>query len=195
MFLFFAVIAAALALAVILGGDVRRLSQIRVRRPALLLAAFAVKLVVALLGLTHSPPWLLLARPLNVLGAGLLLWVVWLNRRLPGALAFGAGLTLNLVALLAFAGRMPVLIPDGAGGGSPALALLRRGLDPLHVVLTSPRGLWFLGDVVTIPSLNGHASIVSAGDLLMAAAIAWLIVRLSLRRPVPRPVYRPTPSV
>ena len=194
MFLFFAVIAAALALAVILGGDVRRLSQMRVRRPELLLAAFAVKVVVAVLGVTHSAPWLLLARPLNVLGAGLLLWVVWLNRRLPGALAFGAGLTLNLVALLAFAGRMPVLIPDGAGGGSPALALLRRGLDPLHVVLTSPRGLWFLGDVVTIPSLSGHASIVSPGDLLMAAAIAWLVVRLSLRRPVPRPAYRPTTS-
>jgi len=41
VFLFFAVIAAALALAVILGGDVRRLSQIKLRRPELLVGAFA----------------------------------------------------------------------------------------------------------------------------------------------------------
>ena len=192
MFLFFAVIATALALAVILGGDVRRLSQIKLRRPELLLGAFAVKVGVALLGLTHAPLLLMLARPLNVLGAALLLGVVWLNRHLPGALVFGAGLSLNLLALLAFGGRMPVLLPDGLGAGSPALALLRHGLDPLHVVLASPQGLWFIGDILTVPSLNGHYAVVSAGDLLMAAGIAWLILRISLRRPAPQPAFRPT---
>jgi len=192
VFLFFGVIAGALALAVILGGDVRRLSQIRVRRPELLLGAFGVKVVVALLGFSHAPAVIALARPLNVLGAVLLLVVVWLNRHLPGALLFGAGLSFNLVALLAFGGRMPVLLPDGIGGGSPALAALRQGLDPLHVVLSSPHGLWFIGDILTIPSLNGHYSVVSAGDVLMAAGIAWLILRVGLRRPAPRPAYRPT---
>jgi hypothetical protein len=194
VFLFFAVIAAALAGAVLLGGDVRRLSQLRVRNLELLLAAFGAKIVVAVIGFTHSAGLLTLARPLNIVGALLLLLVVWFNRRLPGALLFGAGLALNLVALFAFGGRMPVLIPDGLGGGSPALALLRGGLDPLHVVLTSPHGLWFIGDIMMIPSLNGHYSVVSVGDLLMAAGIAWLILRCSLRRPVARPVYRPTPS-
>jgi hypothetical protein len=192
VFLFFGVIAGALVLAVVLGGDVRRLSQIRVERPELLLAAFGVKVVVAILGLSHEPAIVAVARPLNVIGAALLLLVVWLNRRLPGALLFGAGLALNLVALLAFGGRMPVLLPDGIGAGSPALALLRHGLDPLHVVLASPHGLWFIGDVFTVPSLGGHYSVVSLGDVLMAAGIAWLILRLSLRRPAPRPAYRPT---
>ena len=50
MFLFFAVIAAALAIAVLIGGDVRRLSQLRLRHLELLLAAFAVKISVGLLG-------------------------------------------------------------------------------------------------------------------------------------------------
>ena len=112
MFLFFAVIAAALAMAVLIGGDVRRLSQLRIRHFELLLAAFATKVAVALLGTAHSQIAVTAARPLNVIGAVLLLIVVWFNRRIPGALTFGAGLTLNLLVLLAFGGRMPVLLPS-----------------------------------------------------------------------------------
>ena len=65
MFLFFAVIAAALAIAVLIGGDVRRLSQIRIRHIELLLAAFAVKVAVALLGTAHTEMAVTVARPLQ----------------------------------------------------------------------------------------------------------------------------------
>ncbi|HEV2688689.1 MAG TPA: DUF5317 family protein, partial [Bryobacteraceae bacterium] len=95
MFLFFAVIAAALAIAVLIGGDIRRLGQLRIRHVELLLAAFAAKVSVALLGTTHAAAAVNAARPLNVIGAALLLAVVWFNRRIPGAILFGAGLTLN----------------------------------------------------------------------------------------------------
>src|SRR4029077_6970061 len=54
VFLFFAVIAAALVIAVLIGGDVRRLGQIRIRHIELLLGAFAVKVAVALLGTAHT---------------------------------------------------------------------------------------------------------------------------------------------
>ena len=194
MFLFFAVIAAALAIAVLVGGDVRRLSQLRIRHIELLLAAFAVKVAVALLGTTHSHAAVTVGRPLNVIGAVLLLAVVWFNRRIPGAVLFGAGLTLNLAAILAFGGRMPVLLPHDADPNSAVLALLRGGLDPLHVALEHPQGLWFIGDILTIPSIGGHSSLVSIGDLLMAAGVAWLIVRCSQRSPALQPAYGPSPS-
>jgi len=106
VFLFFAVIAAALAIAVLIGGDVRRLSQLRLRHLELLLAAFAVKISVGLLGTTHAQAAINAARPLNAIGAVLLLAVVWFNRRIPGAILFGAGLTLNLIVILAFGGRI-----------------------------------------------------------------------------------------
>lgn len=189
MFLFFAVIAAALAIAVLIGGDVRRLSQLRVRHVELLLAAFAVKVAVALLGTAHAVIAVNAARPLNVIGAVLLLLVVWFNRKLPGAWLFGLGLALNLLVIVSFGGRMPVLLPQDADPDSPLLALLRGGLDPLHVPLQHPQGLWFLGDVFTIPSLGGHASLVSVGDLLMAAGVAWLIIRCSQRTPALQPAY------
>jgi hypothetical protein len=194
VFLFFAVIAAALAIAVLVGGDVRRLSQLRIRHIELLLAAFAVKVIVALLGTTHSQLAVNVARPLNVVGAVLLLAVVWFNRRIPGALLFGSGLTLNLLAILAFGGRMPVLLPRDADPNSPILALLKGGLDPLHVALQHPQGLWFIGDIFTIPSIGGHSSLVSIGDLLMAAGVAWLIIRCSQRSAGLQPVYGPSPS-
>ncbi len=194
MFLFFAVIAAALVVAVVLGGDVRRLSQIRVRHPELLIGAFGAKVLVAILGTLQTLAAVNLARPLNVVGALLLLAAVWFNRHLPGALLFGGGLTLNLAALLSFGGRMPVLLPHDADPRSPLLVLLRSGMDPLHVLLQRPRGLWFLGDIFTIPSLGGHSSVLSPGDLLMAAGVAWLIIRCSRRAPAPQPAYGPSPS-
>src|SRR3989475_6119257 len=115
-----------------MGGDVRRLSQLRIRHIEVLLAAFATKVAVALLGTAHSPIAVTAARPLNVIGAILLLVVVWFNRRIPGALIFGAGLTLNLVVILAFGGRMPVLRPRAADPHSPILAPPRGGLEPLQ---------------------------------------------------------------
>ena len=194
MFLFFAVIAAALVIAVVIGGDVRRLSQIKIHHLELLLAAFAVKAAVAILGTTHSQAAVTVARPLNVIGAVLLLAVVWFNRRIPGALLFGAGLTLNLIVIVTFGGRMPVLLPHDVDPNSPALVMLKGGLDPLHVALSHPQGLWFIGDVFTIPGIGGHSSLVSIGDLLMAAGVAWLIIRCSQRTPALTPVYGSSPS-
>ena len=194
MFLFFAVIAAALAIAVLIGGDVRRLSQLRLRHLELLLAAFAVKISVGLLGTTHAQAAINAARPLNAIGAVLLLAVVWFNRRIPGAILFGAGLTLNLIVILAFGGRMPVLLPRDIDPNSAVLAVLKGGLDPLHVALQQPHGLWFLGDVFAIPGIAGHASLVSIGDLLMAAGVAWLIIRCSQREPSLQAAYGPSPS-
>jgi hypothetical protein len=194
VFLFFAVIAAALVIAVLIGGDVRRLSHIKIHHLELLLAAFAVKVAVAVLGTAHSQAAVTVARPLNVIGALLLLAVVWFNRQIPGALIFGTGLTLNLIVIVAFGGRMPVLLPHDLDPNSSVLAVLRAGLDPLHVALAHPQGLWFIGDVFAIPSIGGHSSLVSIGDLLMAAGIAWLIIRCSQRAPALTPAYGPSPS-
>jgi len=189
MFLFFAVIAGALAIAVLIGGDIRRLSQIRVNRPEFLVAAFVTKVAVALLGTTHSQLAINTARPLNIIGAILLLLVVWFNRQIPGAILFGVGLTLNLVVIATFGGRMPVVLPHDVDPNSAMLILLKSGLDPLHVWLQHPHGIWFIGDIFTVPSIAGHSSLVSIGDLLMAVGIAWLIVQCSQPAPKPRPAY------
>jgi len=45
-----------------------------------------------------------------------------------------------------------------------------------------------------IPGLGGHSSLVSIGDLLMAAGVAWLIIRCSQRAPALTPAYTSSPS-
>src|SRR5260370_33669931 len=107
-----------------MGGDVRGLSQLRIRHIEVLLAAFAVKVAVALLGIAHSQTAVTIARPLNVVGAVLLLAVVWFNRRIPGALLFGTGLPVNLIVILAFGGPIPGLVPHAADPNSPARRLV-----------------------------------------------------------------------
>ena len=37
-----------------------------------------------------------------------------------------------------------------------------------------------------------RAKTVQTAQILMAAGIAWLILRISLRRPAPQPAFRPT---
>jgi hypothetical protein len=194
VFLFFAVIAGALAVAVLIGGDVRQLSHIRVSRPEFLVAALVAKVLVALLGTTHSQLAIDAARPLNIIGAILLLLVVWFNRRIPGAILFGVGLGLNLLVIASFGGRMPVILPRDVDPNSAILILLKSGLDPLHVWLQHPHGLWFIGDIFTIPSIAGHSSLVSIGDLLMAAGVAWLIIQCSQPAPRPHPALGPSPT-
>jgi Family of unknown function (DUF5317) len=179
----FVLLAAGIVLAVILGGDIRRLGQIRLKHPELLVAAFVLRGGVVLLGATHSLALVNLARPLNVFVAIFLIAVVWMNRHLPGAILFGVGQGLNLIAIVAFGGRMPVLFLTPPGGVDPVqasarLELLRKGFDPLHVYLSHPTGLWFMGDIFDIPLLH-HITIVSVGDLVMVAGVIWLVIRLS----------------
>jgi hypothetical protein len=89
---------------------------------------------------------------------------------------------------------MPVVLPADVDLSSPTVATLRAGLDPLHVWLQQPRGLWFLGDIFTIPSLGGHRSLLSVGDLLMGAGVAWLILRCSQKVGGRPPAVGPSPS-
>jgi hypothetical protein len=195
VFLVFACIAGALVFAVVIGGDIRRLSLLHVSHVELIIAAFVVKLGVALLGATQSIVALDLVRPLNVIGVLLLLGVAWFNRRIPGARIFGLGLLTNLVVILWFGGRMPVLLPSGFAatpGGS--LPLLRAGLDPLHVLLLHPTGPWFLGDIFVVPGIIGRTALFSAGDLMMAAGVAYLIVRASQRPKVLATQIEPSPA-
>ena len=192
MFLF-AVLAAAIIVAVLIGGDVRRLSQIRLKHPEFLMTAFLTRAVVAILGTLHAETAVSVAQPLNIVVGVLLLVFVWLNRQLPGALLFGAGEGLNLIALISFAGRMPVILPPSANQNSPHLRLLISNLDPLHVLLQHPSGLWFLGDIFSIPIL-GRSSVVSIGDVLMALAVGWLVIRCSQRVPRVGAAYGASPT-
>ncbi|TLM80204.1 MAG: hypothetical protein FDZ70_01660 [Actinobacteria bacterium] len=98
------------------------------------------------------------------------LWLCWLNVRVPGAVLLGAGLLANTVVIV-LNGGMPVAEQAviRAGGGGEALSKLAGAA--FHVPADGAR-LWWLGDVVP---LSGLRAVLSPGDLAMGAGVAVLV--------------------
>src|SRR5688572_24561325 len=98
----------AVAVGLVLGGRLGALAELRLRAPWLFLAAIALQLVafpVAFL------PWRTdetLASVLWVASYGLLVIAAVLNRRVAGVPVVAFGMGLNLAAILANRGTMPV---------------------------------------------------------------------------------------
>lgn len=130
---------------------------------------------------THIP------RPLAAAGLvlSLLLFLVfvWVNRRLPGMPLLLAGLLLNLAVMLANGGWMPI---------SPANASRLMGEDVFKYgtigdrfgqkdILLRPEDmrLGFLADRFMLPAWSPYQVAFSAGDLLIAAGVFWLLARPS----------------
>lgn len=157
------VVAVVLIVAVVAGwlrgGRLRRLGAVTFRGGWLLGVALAAQLA--------GGQW-----PALVVAQVAPLAFAWLNRALPGMRLVLAGVALNAAVILANGG-MPV-----AGGSVTA--------DGRHRALRSGDHLATLADVVALRPLG---VVVSAGDLVLAAGVAVLVVALMLRLPA-QPVER-----
>jgi hypothetical protein len=104
-----------------------------------------------------------------------LLAFIAVNRRIPGAALMAAGLLLNLAVVAPNQG-MPVsswAVRQAAGGAE--FAEVRLPQDPAkHHVATEDDVLRFLGDVIPIPP--PFRVVLSVGDVLLYAGIAWFVV-------------------
>jgi len=100
----------AVGLGVALGGNVGRLAELPLRAPWLFLSAVALQVVAFPVGVmpwrTHEAA----ASVLWVASYGLLLVAPILNRRLTGVPVVALGMMLNLAAILANRGTMPVRV-------------------------------------------------------------------------------------
>lgn len=93
-----------------------------------------------------------------------LIVVAVLNRTMPGALLLGAGMSLNLIAIVANQG-MPISVPAAqvAGLSIPA--------DGLHHPMTESTHLRALVDVIPVGLFR---NVYSAGDVVLAVGGFWL---------------------
>lgn len=117
------------------------------------------------------------------------------NRGLRGVGLVSLGLLANAVVVVAD-GAMPVSLAAAARASVDVSDLL-AGVDPRHVVATSATSLRWLGDVLPVP-LPLAPEVVSAGDVLVAAGLAQLVLSLTrgrggTPRPAP-PVLAPPPD-
>lgn len=186
MLLVLLVVLVALVVGRLAGGTLARLGAVPLRRRRLVVLALAAQLLGALVG-----------GPAHALGlaasAGLVVAFLVRNRGVRGTGLIALGLLANALVVGAN-GAMPVSEDAAARAGAPIGSLL-AGADPRHELAGPGTRLRLLADVVPVP-LPRFPVVVSAGDVLVAAGAAQLVVAGMLRqRPVPRlPLPTPVPA-
>lgn len=168
----------ALAVAVVRGGRLSNLGDIRLRLWLILPVAFAMQAGTALLpdrGWTATLGfWLILLSFL------LLLLVIVANKDRKGMWLAGLGVTMNFV-VIALNGGMPVL-----EGAAVVASGFESGLSVIggmkHVPLEEGTRLAFLADVIPFRVL-GQGQVLSLGDVFLAVGIGRFL-EAELRRPV-----------
>lgn len=173
---------AALVVGVALGGRLGNLARLRLRASWLFFAAIALQVVAFPFGFL---PWRTeesVASLLWLASYTLLIAAAVMNRRIVGVPVVALGMGLNVVAVTANGGTMPVL-PEamhGAGGSHTTLHNSTATPDP-H--------LSWLVDRWAAPDWIALANVFSIGDVIIATG-AVVIVLAGLGVRLPRPVAR-----
>lgn len=134
------------------------------RAPALLLISFFLQILLSVyVNLGHPPIPLLLEGTFIAMIVGLLL-----NRSISGVKLIAIGSLLNVIALIAHGGLMPVSSEAMHAIGRDSYTLF--GADARHQAMGESK-LWWLGD--WIPFLH---HVFSPGDLLVGFGLIQLII-------------------
>lgn len=168
MLLILLVLIAAVGLGLLFGGRVRRLAHARFRYAPVLVVALVAQAAVGVAG-----PIALAVSQVAPIG------FLWANRALPGMPLVAAGFALNAAVIVAN-GATPVARWALVAVGGQAVPAGR------HRLLEESDALRFLADVIPLPPL---ASVVSVGDVVLAAGVGVLVVGL-MRRSSAEPVER-----
>jgi hypothetical protein len=166
-------VAGAIVAGYLAGGRLGNLGHVQLRRGWLLVVAVAAQVLLAVLagaGDVGAAGRLLLALShLGVLG------FLWSNRLLPGVPMSFVGFAMNAVVITAN-GAMPV--SRGALLAISPAANVDFAVGK-HRLLAHGDPFWFFADIIPLPLLR---TVVSVGDVVLAAGVGILVVHL-MRRP------------
>ena len=165
MIIVFLILAAAILAGLLTGGSVRFLERFRVHWWALAPIGLALQALPTPAG---SAQRVGLAAAALVVSYLLLLAVVAVNRRVPGAALMAVGLVLNL-AVVGLNGGMPVSRAAARDAGARGAIVIEDGAK--HHAMTSQDVLRPLADVIPVPRPFGI--VLSIGDVLLYAGLAW----------------------
>lgn len=176
------IVLAVIVAALLRGGSLRRMADLRVRHMALVLAAFALQLLIfPLVGTAIIP---IATVPLYLLSMSLLVGWVALNRQLPGIVPTGLGIVMNLAAIAANGGYMPV--DPAAAAYAGMLARYATEIGPVvnnSIATAVDVRLWMLTDIFPIPAGFPFATVYSLGDILLTTGIGVLCYSTLRGRP------------
>ncbi len=169
----------AIASAVVRGGRLTNLADIKLRLWWLLPLGFVLQAGTAFL--PDGKPWGRTAGVGMVLVSYLpLILVVWLNRERSGMWLTGVGILMN-ATVITLNGGMPVLTEAAQVAGGFADEVAIREVYK-HVILDQSTRLPFLADVIPL-RLFGQGQVISLGDVFLAVGLGRFL-ESELRRPV-----------
>jgi len=159
------------------GGSLEQLATMQLRWAWLVGAATALTVLGAFAGRLGLPaPGVVYVVCIGS-AAALVCAFVWLNRHLIGIPLVAVGFAMNAIVILAN-GAMPVS-ERAADRAGVDLAALRADEDAKHEVADRRTRLRLLADVVPVPlpgPLRRGSNVVSAGDVVLAAGLAQLVL-------------------
>lgn len=169
----------AVAFAVIRGGRLSNLADIRLRLWWLLPLGFILQAGTAFL--PDGKSWGHTVGVAMVLVSYVpLILVVWLNRDRPGMWLTGVGILMN-ATVIALNGGMPVLSEAAQVAGGFAQEVAIRDVYK-HVILDPSTRMPFLADVIPL-RIFGQGQVISLGDVFLAVGLGGFL-ESELRRPV-----------
>jgi hypothetical protein len=162
----------------LLGGRLDRIADVRLRAPWLFYAAIALQLLAFP---SLFMPWRAsegIATALSIGSYVCLLAVFLLNRRLTGMPIAGAGMLLNLAAILTNGGHMPALPSAMRDAGLSYTGVHNNSVPEAH-----PHLVWFV-DRWAAPGWVPAGNVFSVGDVLIAVgAIVLVAAAMGARLP------------
>jgi Family of unknown function (DUF5317) len=168
---------AALGLGLALGGSLANLARLELRAPWLFLAAIGLQLVA--FPLTFFP-WETdetVASALWVVSYGLLIVAAALNARIVGVPIVAAGMLLNVAAIVANRGTMPVRLEAMQDAGRDDVVRANS------TALTDPSLPWLV-DRWAAPDWVPLANVFSVGDVVIAVgAFVLVLAAVGVRPP------------
>lgn len=172
------VVVVGVVVGLILGGRLDRIADMRLRAPWLFYVAIGLQLLAFP---SLFMPWQAsqgIATALSIGSYVCLLAVFVLNRRLTGMPIAGAGMLLNLAAILSNGGHMPAL-----PGAMRHAGLSYTGVHNNSVAEAHPNLVWFV-DRWAAPSWIPAGNVFSIGDVLIAVgAVVLITAAMGARRP------------
>jgi hypothetical protein len=162
----------AIGLGYLLGGRLHRLGNVRFRHAWAGIAGVALQIL---------PVGGTLGFVALVASFVLLLFVAWVNRRLPGFALVVAGLCLNFLVIAVNEGMPVTREAVLASDQGETLDDLSSAGGSKHHLATSDDDLLFLADRIGIPAPVAQA--VSVGDVVAYAGVVWFVVAAMRRRP------------
>ena len=163
-------IAIGIVVGLALGGSLGRLADIELRGMPLFGVAIALQVVAFPSGVV---PWEVPDRVATVLWLGtygLLIAIVWLNRRVTGFVIAGTGMVSNLIAIVANGGHMPALPSALRGAGVPFDGVYQNSVADGH-----PNVAWLV-DRWAAPEWVLGANVFSVGDVLLGVGGIVIVV-------------------